>query len=459
MKSMKLSAIVLGLVAASVFAEPEAAAAPAAEAQQAEAAAPATEATQTDSASTAAAAPAAVADTSKADSSAAPAAAVAEAPKADSAAATAEAPKSEYTPLETIVSEKGPEYKVSGFVDLEADVMNYNADRRFAHSFASTFDLNFDIKFTDNWSAFVGIEADGAEAYPDFYLNGAYVQYQNSLLGVKIGDMTYSEGAFNYYRYDDATYYAAGMKEQSMRGVELDIVGVQAAIGFSANENTLFIKGDPRDQDVFAFFTHLAYDLEFAGQRIRPYVHYKGYDLDDANDPWANQFRAGLFMEFSILNLLYIHTGYGFADDVMGAAKPVVSHTFLIEPTLTKGAFSLTGSVFYALLADNPDRASEIDVPERFYIYAEPAMQFLDQLKVGVMGEYHTNTLDNNNDNNEFAYIGPKLYFNPNKFISMQMFGAIVLPLGDGDGTGTVINYKEDDEFLFDMGAEVIFSF
>jgi hypothetical protein len=41
----------------------------------------------------------------------------------------------------------------------------------------------------------------------------------------------------------------------------------------------------------------------------------------------------------------------------------------------------------------------------------------------------------------------------------MQMFGAIVLPLGDGDGTGTVINYKEDDEFLFDMGAEVIFSF
>lgn len=456
MKSMKLSAIVLGLVAAGVFAEPEAAAAPAAEAQQAEAAAaPATEATQTDSAATAAAAPAAapaaVADTSKADSAAAPAAAP--------VATAVDTSISEYTPLETIVSEKGPEYKVSGFVDLEADVMNYNADRRFAHSFASTFDLNFDIKFTDNWSAFVGIEADGAEAYPDFYLNGAYVQYQNSLLGVKIGDMTYSEGAFNYYRYDDATYYAAGMKEQSLRGVELDIVGVQAAIGFSANENTLFIKGDSRDQDVFAFFTHLAYDLEFAGQRIRPYVHYKGYDLDDANDHWYNQFRAGLFMEFSIMNLLYIHTGYGFADDVMGAAKPVVSHTFLIEPTLTKGAFSLTGSVFYALLADNPDRASEIDVPERFYIYAEPAMQFLDQLKVGVMGEYHTNTLDSDNDNNEFAYIGPKIYFNPNKFISMQMFGAIVLPLGDGDGTGTVINYKEDDEFLFDMGAEVIFSF
>lgn len=456
MKSMKLSAIVLGLVAAGVFAEPEAAAAPAAEAQQAEAAAaPATEATQTDSAATAAAAPAAapaaVVDTSKADSAAAPAAAP--------VATAVDTSISEYTPLETIVSEKGPEYKVSGFVDLEADVMNYNADRRFAHSFASTFDLNFDIKFTDNWSAFVGIEADGAEAYPDFYLNGAYVQYQNSLLGVKIGDMTYSEGAFNYYRYDDATYYAAGMKEQSLRGVELDIVGVQAAIGFSANENTLFIKGDSRDQDVFAFFTHLAYDLEFAGQRIRPYVHYKGYDLDDANDHWYNQFRAGLFMEFSIMNLLYIHTGYGFADDVMGAAKPVVSHTFLIEPTLTKGAFSLTGSVFYALLADNPDRASEIDVPERFYIYAEPAMQFLDQLKVGVMGEYHTNTLDSDNDNNEFAYIGPKIYFNPNKFISMQMFGAIVLPLGDGDGTGTVINYKEDDEFLFDMGAEVIFSF
>lgn len=337
--------------------------------------------------------------------------------------------------------------------------MTYTEDKRFAHTFSSTFDLNFDVKFNDNWSAFVGIEADGLEAYPDFYLNGAYVQYKNSLLAVKLGDMTYAEGAFHYYRYDDATYYAAGMKEQSMRGVELSMFGIQAAVGFSANENTLSFANYTGDQDVYAFFAHLAYDLEFAGQKMRPYVNYKGYDLDTRDGKTINKFRAGMFMDLSFLNLLDIHAGYGFFDDVVTKSEPVVSHTFLIEPTISKGIFSLTGSVFYALLAENVDRATGIDLPERFYIYAEPAIQFLNELKVGVMGEYHTNSLDDDRTENEFAYLGPKIYFTPSKFITMQFFGAVILPLGDGDGNGTIINFTQDDDFLFDMGAELIFNF
>ena len=355
--------------------------------------------------------------------------------------------------------EASPTFKVSGSADIEADVLTYTEDKRFAHTFSSTFDLNFDVKFNDNWSAFVGIEADGLEAYPDFYLNGAYVQYKNNLLAVKLGDMTYAEGAFHYYRFDDATYYAAGMKEQSMRGVELSMFGIQAAVGFSANNNTLSYANYTGDQDVYAFFAHLAYDLEFAGQKMRPYVDYKGYDLDTHEGKSINKLRAGMFMDLSFLNILDIHAGYGFFDDVVTKSEPVVSHTFLIEPTVSKGKFSLTGSVFYALLAENVDRATEIDLPERFYIYAEPAMQFLDELKVGVMGEYHTNGLDDDRTENEFAYLGPKIYFTPSKFIKMQLFGAVILPLGDGDGNGTIINFTQDDDFLFDMGAELTFNF
>ena len=468
MKSMKLSAIVLGLAVAGVFAQT--AEAPAAAADSAAAQPAATEAAAAEAPAAEAAAPAAEPAAAPADSAAPAAAPVAEA-KADSAAAPADtaapvaAPAAEAQPVAAAIpalaaEDKGPEFKVSGFVDLEANVLTYNKDRRFRHSFSSTFDLDFDVKFNDSWSAFVGVEADGLEAYPDIYLNGAYLQYRNNLLAVKVGDMTYSEGAFNYYRYDDATYYAAGMKEQSLRGAELDIFGILFAVGFSANENTLNVRGSSEDDDQFAFFTHLAYDLDIKGQKFRPYVDYKGYDLDDGkNGKTINKLRAGLFMDLSILDLLDVHAGYGFFDDVVTRSEPVVSHTFLIEPLLHKGPFSLTGSLFYALLAENPDRATVIDLPERFYIYAEPAMQFLDELKVGVMGEYHTNGLDDDKTNNEFAYLGPKIYFNPNKYIAMQMYGAIILPLGDGDGQGTVVKFNSDDEYLFDMGAELMFSF
>jgi len=464
MKSMKLSAMVLGLAVAGVFAQT-------AEAPAADAAQPAaTEAAAAEAPAAEAAAQAAETAAAPADSAAPAAAPVAEA-KVDSAAAPADtatpvaAPAAEAQPVAAAIpalaaEENGPEFKVSVFVDLEANVLAYNKDRRFRHSYSSTFDLDFDVKFNDSWSAFVGVEADGLEAYPDIYLNGAYLQYRNNLLAVKVGDMTYSEGAFNYYRYDDATYYAAGMKEQSLRGAELDIFGILFAVGFSANENTMNVRGSREDDDQFAFFTHLAYDLDIMGQKFRPYVDYKGYDLDDGkNGKTINKLRAGLFMDLSFLDLLDIHAGYGFFDDVVTRSEPVVSHTFLIEPVVHKGPFSLTGSLFYALLAENPDRATVIDLPERFYIYAEPAMQFLDELKVGVMGEYHTNGLDDDKTNNEFAYLGPKVYFNPSKYIAMQMYGAIILPLGDGDGKGTVIQFNKDDEYLFDMGAELMFSF
>ena len=449
MKSMKISAVVLGLAVAGVFAQeaavPAANAAPAAATAEAQPAAeqPAAPAAAEAAPAQDAAAPAAPADSAAAQPAAAeaqPAAApAAEAAPAQEAAApaaatadttaaaavdSAAAQSAEAQPVVAPVAEpqtvaaavpalaaeeESPTFKVSGSADIEADVLTYTEDKRFAHTFSSTFDLNFDVKFNDNWSAFVGIEADGLEAYPDFYLNGAYVQYKNSLL--------------------------------------------------SANENTLSFANYTGDQDVYAFFAHLAYDLEFAGQKMRPYVNYKGYDLDTRDGKTINKFRAGMFMDLSFLNLLDIHAGYGFFDDIVTKSEPVVSHTFLIEPTISKGIFSLTGSVFYALLAENVDRATGIDLPERFYIYAEPAIQFLNELKVGVMGEYHTNSLDDDRTENEFAYLGPKIYFTPSKFITMQLFGAVILPLGDGDGNGTIINFTQDDDFLFDMGAELIFNF
>lgn len=470
MKLMKLSAIVLGLTATCTFAAPPAATvaatAPKKPVPVVDEAVPADTAKAVDAAVTEQAAEPAEAPAEQAAApveetvAAAPAEESAETPVAPVEETVAAAPAEEpaEAPAAPVVAKEEsliPEFKVSGEAELDAYALGYNYKRRFEHSFFTTLDLNFDIKFNDNWSAFVGVEAESEDVTtnPTVNFNGAYVQYQNDLLTAKVGDLTFSEGVFRYYRYDDATYYAAGMKEQNMRGLELDIIGIQAAIGLSADEETM-TDVNPAAEDKYAFFAHLAYDWEIEGQKIRPYIDYKGYDLGE-----SNRLRLGVDMNFAFLNLFDVHATYGFNDDYVMKAKPVVSHAFLIEPTITKGVFSLTGSLFYALLADNVERASKIDLPERFYIYAEPSIQFTDKFKVGVMGEYHTNTLDDENDKNEFAYVGPSVYFNPFNNLSMKLFGALILPLDDGDGTGTILNYRKNDSYLIDAGAEVVFNF
>ena len=178
MKSMKISALVLGLAAAGVFAQTAEAPADSAAQSAPETAvqsAPETPAADSTAQSAAEAPKAAATDSVAAAPAAAPAtdsvaAAPAAAPAADSVAAApaadsaAVAPAAEPANVAAAVpalaeDEKGPEFKVSGFVDLEANVLSYNKDRRFRHSYSSTFDLDFDVKFNNAWSAVVAVDS------------------------------------------------------------------------------------------------------------------------------------------------------------------------------------------------------------------------------------------------------------------------------------------------------------
>ena len=111
-------------------------------------------------------------------------------------------------------SEAKMEVKYNGEVEFDAYTGNVLEDDDLNHSYASTFDLNFEVKFNEKWSAFVGLEADGETTDPAAIYNGAYVQYQPAdFFAVKLGDLTFSEGAFvAYYDYDDPADNAAGMK-------------------------------------------------------------------------------------------------------------------------------------------------------------------------------------------------------------------------------------------------------
>lgn len=349
---------------------------------------------------------------------------------------------------------KAPKINLDGRLEEDAFVWGYNNKRRLGHAFSTTFDMNFDIMFTDNWAAHFGLEATGPVTNPVLRFNGGHVKYQNEYFTAKVGDLAFFEGAVKFYRFDDHSNFAAGMKDQYMRGGEIDIGGLQAAIGFSSNENTMTYY-DSAAEDKYAYFVHVAYDWNIAGQTIRPYIDYKGFDMGN-----VNKFRAGLDLKLDLFNFLNVHATYGFYDDVITENDPKITQTILFEPTLTFGDFALTGSVYYAHLPKNVDLASKIDMPEYFFLYAEPSYKFNDVFKLGIMGEYHTNSLEEGNEKNDFAYFGSSLYITPHKNLFVKFFMASVIPLSeDGDGQGSYLKCEKDDKVLFDAGARLIINF
>lgn len=456
------SNLLFGLAAASVFAIPAFAqeAAPAAEAP---AAAPVAE--------TPAAAPAET-QVAPAPAQEAPAAPAQETPVA---AAPAEEKAAESAPAENTnpgevadaagnalgmlkasmnegTSEAQMEVKYNGEVEFDAYTGNVWAEDDLNHSYASTFDLNFEVKFNEKWSAFVGLEADDETTDPAAIYNGAYVQYQPAdFFAVKLGDLTFSEGAFvAYYDYDDPADNAAGMKEHDIRGLEIDLAGFIFGVGFGRGDNDWADEEGAKVYDV-----HAAYEFDYAGQHLRPYVDYKSFQTTQHNELHAGV-EAGLS-----LGGFGFRAVYGFHADYLGDDGDVVegqdwtstAHAFLVEPTFEVGMFDIKTTAFYAIVdrGDAAEDASDLDngeIPEYFFVYAEPAFKLAEFIKFGIPVEYHTHTLDDDDDTAATFDVGGRIYITPVENLEITAFGMVDVAVQD----------NEDDNALR-FGLETVYSF
>lgn len=468
MKNRLTSNLLFGLAAASVFAMPafaqDAAPAAAAPVAEAPAAAPAAAPAETQ----AAPAPA---------QEAAPAAAPVQETPAEQpvAAAPVEDKSAESAPAENTnpgevadaagnaldmlkasmnegTSEAQMEVKYNGEVEFDAYTGNVWVDEDLNHSYASTFDLNFEVKFNEKWSAFVGLEADDETTDPASLYNGAFIQYQPAdFFAVKLGDLTFSEGAFvAYYGYDDPADNAAGMKEHDIRGLEIDLAGFILGFGFGRGDNDWADEEGAKVYDV-----HAAYEFDYAGQHLRPYVDYKSFQTTQHNELHAGV-EAGLS-----LGGFGFRAVYGFHADYLGDDGDVVegqdwtstAHAFLVEPTFEVGMFDIKTTAFYAIVdrGDAAENASDLDngeIPEYFFLYAEPAFKFAEFIKVGVPVEYHTNTLDDDDDTAATFDVGARVYISPVENLEITAFGMVDIPVQD----------NEDDDALR-FGLETVFSF
>ena len=468
MKNRLTSNLLFGLAAASFFAV-SAFAQDAAPAAEAPAAAPAAEATAAAPAEQVAPAPAQEAPAAAPVEQAAP---VQETPVA---AAPAEEKNAESAPAENTnpgevadaagnalgmlkasmnegTSEAQMEVKYNGEVEYDAYTGNVWAEDDLNHSYASTFDLNFEVKFNEKWSAFVGLEADGETTDPAAIYNGAYIQYQPAdFFAVKLGDLTFSEGAFvAYYDYDDPADNAAGMKEHDIRGLEIDLAGFILGVGFGRGDNDWADEEGAKVYDV-----HAAYEFDYAGQHLRPYVDYKSFQTTQHNELHAGV-EAGLS-----LGGFGFRAVYGFHADYLGDDGDVVegqdwtstAHAFLVEPTFEVGMFDIKTTAFYAIVdrGDAAEDASDLDngeIPEYFFVYAEPAFKLAEFIKFGIPVEYHTHTLDDDDETAATFDVGGRIYITPVENLEITAFGMVDVAVQD----------NEDDDALR-FGLETVYSF
>lgn len=343
--------------------------------------------------------------------------------------------------------------KYSGEVEFDVYTGDLWNDDDFKHSYASTFDLNFEIQFNEKWSAYVGLEADGETDSPAAVYNGAYIQYQHAdLFTIKAGDLTSSEGAFvAYYDYDDPADNAAGMKEHDIRGIQLEIAGFELGLGFGRGDNDAL--ETEADGNVYDF--HAAYELEYARQHLRPYLDYKSYQEAQHNELHAGV-EAGLSIgDFAFRAVYGFHADYLMDDGdvVAGQDWTSTAHAILLEPSFEIGIFDIKATAFYAFMdrGDAEEDASDLDseeIPEYFFLYAEPAFKLAKCIKLGIPVEYHTHTLDDDDDSQTTVELGGRVYFSPIENLDFTAFGMMGFPVGD----------NKDNESLH-LGIETVFSF
>ena len=480
MNKMKISAIVLGLAAAGAFAQ-EPAAAPAAEPAQA------TEVAQADSAKIAeekAAAEAKKAEEEKAATEAKKAEeekAAAEAKKAEEEKAAAEAKKaeeekaaaeakSESAPVENTnpgevaqaagaaistlmasmkesTSAAQMEVKFSGMVELNAYTDDIFADGDLHHNYFTDVELYTDVKFNDKWSARLVLEGETYNESPSIGYSSAYLQYQPAdIFYVRVGDMSFSEGAFKaYYGYDKSYDFAAGMIDHDIRGFQIGLAGMELGFGFARRANDLRNAAE----DNANYNLHLAYEFNYMGQHLRPYVDYKSYQEAEHNELHAG-IDAGLNIGgFSFRAVYGFHADYLGSDDDPDLTS--TAHAILVEPSFEVSIFQIKTSFFYAFLSEDDNNRNEIgrDIREYMFGYMEPAFKFGEFIKVGMPVEFHTNTLDDDADVSTLD-LGVRVYISPVENLEIMGTGMFDIPVGDNN---------DDEDTGFYMGIETVFNF
>ena len=276
---------------------------------------------------------------------------------------------------------------VSVYTNTVSNVTNSDRAAEIRHGLARSTAIN---SANDRYTAF---NFDGVELRWKPYQDVSFV----------FGDLTYSAGAFNYYFWRDQSRYAVISRNQTVRGVGVELGNSKFGEGkfyIGASENA------KSSIEAFASYgikllnrpdEHLtvtpSLDWAFGSELGRSYGYTFGTELD-----YSKSLEVLNYSVYAVYGL-HPYKGHGV-------------HSFLIEPSMNYDIFNLGFSYFYAIINKDEGPASEqIFTDDQMLFAIEPSFNITKKFSLGVSFEYHDPDSEVSKD--EFEFLGMNFYVYP----------------------------------------------
>ncbi|MCF0216322.1 MAG: hypothetical protein HUK21_07605 [Fibrobacteraceae bacterium] len=239
--------------------------------------------------------------------------------------------------------------------------------------------------------------------FNSFDFDGAQLRWDVTPdVGIIFGDMTYSAGQINYYFWRDPSRYAVIVREESLRGIGVEVGNEkygQGKLYFGASEDSessmaLFATyGLPlinRTNEHFVITPSL--DWMFGDHIGRSHTYVLGTEIDYTKS--LEKFNYGVYAVWG----LHPYKGNGV-------------HSFLLEPSMNYAVFNLSATFFHAIVDEDYEAAPQIMTDAQQFFAIEPSFNLHKKLTLGLNYEYRD--VDVNIEKDETHYGGLSFYVYP----------------------------------------------
>ena len=276
---------------------------------------------------------------------------------------------------------------VTVYTNTTSNATNSDRAAEIRHGLARSTAIN---SADDRYTAF---NFDGVELRWKPYQDVSFV----------FGDLTYNAGAFNYYFWRDQKRYAVISRNQTVRGIGVELGNSKFGEGkfyIGASENSR------SSIEAFASYgikllnrpdEHLtvtpSLDWAFGDDLGRSYGYTFGTELD-----YSKSLEVLNYSVYAVYGL-HPYKGHGV-------------HSFLVEPSMNYDIFNLGFSYFYAIVNKDEGPASEqIFTDDQMLFAIEPSFNITKKFSLGVSFEYHDPDSEVSKD--EFEFLGMNFYVYP----------------------------------------------
>lgn len=235
--------------------------------------------------------------------------------------------------------------------------------------------------------------------YTEFYFDGIEFRWEFTRnVAFLFGDLTYNAGTFNYYYWRDSDRYAVIKRDETVRGVGMEI-----------GEGRVYLGAPENNYD--SYIAYITYPFEILSRTDQNLTITPSADWDFGED--TDRGYTYFFGTEISYTKSYDLLNYGI--EAMWGTHPYKGtgvHTFMLEPTFSYDFFHIGLTYYQAILADD-DKPVEDQTftDEQTLVAVEPSFSLHKKFAMGFTYEFHDPA--NEEDDDEFQYFGPNFYFYP----------------------------------------------